>query len=84
MAGPIATPEDYAAIFEHHKTGQRVFEDLLQRFGRVPEKSEGIDRILDQFQYAGQRKVIEFIALKINQANGADTNEHPEISVDGQ
>lgn len=77
-----ATPDDYALIFEQHKVGQRVFEDLLQRFGRVPDKSAGIDRILDQFQYAGQRKVIEFITLRINQANGAETDEHPQVSVD--
>ncbi len=76
MPKPLdATPEDYQLIFEVHKTGQRIFEDLIQRFGRVPGKAEGIDRVLDQFEYAGQRKVIEYITLRINQANGVDNDD---------
>ncbi len=79
----IATPEDYALIFESHKAGQKVYEDLIARFGRVPSNSEGIDRVLDQFEFSGRRKVIEFITLRINQANGAISDEDIEISVDG-
>lgn len=76
MPDPIATPDDYKLIFEDHKVGQRIFEDLIQRFGRVPAKSEGIDRVLDQFEYAGRRRVIEFITLRINQSNGVQDDEH--------
>lgn len=72
----LATPEDYSLIFESSRIGQKIYADLLARFGRIPSNSSGIDRILDQFQYAGQRKVIEFITLRINQANGVQENEY--------
>lgn len=74
----------YADIFETNRVGQIIFEDLIRRFGNVPDKSEGIDRVLDQFQYAGQRAVIEYITLKINQANGVtDVDSSFEIPTDG-
>lgn len=65
-----ATPEDYKLIFEDHRVGQKIFEDLLLRFGRLPAKEGGIDRVLNQFEYSGQRRVIDHIALRIDQANG--------------
>jgi len=64
------SPEDYKAIFEDHKTGAKILDELIARFGVLPSNSNGIDRVLNQFEYSGQRKVIEFIALRINQANG--------------
>lgn len=70
------TPAEYAEIFQDHKVGQRIFEDLILRFGRVPAKSQGIDRVLDQFQYAGRREVIEFITLRINQSNGVPDEDN--------
>lgn len=74
------TPEEYALIFEHHKTGAKIFEDLILRFGRVPHaEADGINRVLNQFEYAGARKVLEFITLKINQANGLDHESTIEI-----
>lgn len=63
-------PEDYKLIFEDNRTGQKIFEDLLLKFGRLPAKEGGIDRVLNQFEYSGQRRVIDFIALRIDQANG--------------
>jgi hypothetical protein len=69
----IATPEDYKLIFEDNKVGQKVFEDLLLRFGRLPAKEGGLDRVLNQFEYSGQRRVIDHIALRIDQANGVRT-----------
>lgn len=71
MPDKKVTPQDYKAIFEDNKVGQMVFEDLLLRFGRLPKKEGGIDRVLNQFEYSGQRRVIDYIALKIDQANGA-------------
>ncbi len=65
-----ATAADYGLIFEDNPHGATIFEDLIQRSGRVPPSSGGIDRVLNQFEYAGQRKVIEFITLRINQSNG--------------
>lgn len=69
-----ATPEDYQLIFEDHKVGQKIFEDLLLRFGSLPPKQGGLDRVLNQFEYAGQRRVIDYIALRLDQANGVRSN----------
>lgn len=69
----IATPDDYRLIFEQNKVGQKIFEDLLSRFGRLPPKDGGLDRILNQFEYSGQRRVIDHIALRIDQSNGVRT-----------
>lgn len=68
------TPEDYKLIFEDNRTGQKIFDDLVQRFGALPEKQGGLDRVLNQFEYSGQRRIIDFIALRIDQANGARSN----------
>lgn len=69
----IATPEEYKQIFEDNRVGQKIYEDLLLRFGRQCDKGSGIDRVLDQFQYSGRREIIEFITLRVNQANGVRT-----------
>lgn len=66
----IATPDDYATIFSDNKVGQKIYEDLMKRFGAMRSKSTGIDRVLDQQEYWGARKILEFITLRINQANG--------------
>lgn len=72
----IATPQDYADIFEDHRTGQKIYEDLIARFGMVRGQATGIDRVLNTFEYQGQRKVIEFITRRINQANGVDNDDN--------
>jgi len=77
MKNDPVTPEEYKQIFEDNKVGQRVFEDLLLKFGRLPGEKGGIDRILNQFEYSGRRRVIDHIALKIDQANGLRT--HGEV-----
>lgn len=79
----IATPDDYAAIFEQHKTGQKILDDLVRRFGRRANGAkDGISRVLDTFEYQGQREVLDFICLRINQANGVEDNEDIEASID--
>lgn len=74
--------EDYKLIFEDNRTGAKIFDDLVVRFGRAPQKSSGIDRVLDQAAYQGRREVIEFIALRINQANGFNDDSSIEIPED--
>ena len=64
-----AGPDDYKLIFEDNLTGQKILDDLIQRFSYLPPKSGGLDRVLNQFEYAGQRRVIDFIALRVDQAN---------------
>lgn len=69
------TAADYKAIFEDHRTGARILEDLIKRFARPAVTEGGIDAVLKTFNNAGQRKVIDFIAARINQANGVDDDE---------
>lgn len=78
MTEPV-TPDEYALIFEDNKTGAKILDDLVKRFGRIPSRNNGIDRVLDQFEYAGQRKVIEYIVLKINQSHGVDRDSVIEV-----
>ena len=73
------TPSDYALIFESNKIGAAILEDLIARFGRRRNKhSSGIDRILDTERADAQREMLDFIVLRINQANGVEPNENAE------
>jgi hypothetical protein len=71
----IADPNDYHDVFEVHRAGQKIYEDLITRFGARPKNSSGIDRILDNAEYQGQRAVIEFITMRINQYHGVPDDE---------
>lgn len=78
-----ATPEDYALIFETHKVGQRVLDDLITRFARRGGgQKDGITRVLDTFEYQGQRNIIDFIALRIEQSNEVKNESDIQVSVD--
>lgn len=70
MSKPIATPSDYQLIFEEHKIGNKVYEDLVSRFARTGSRGEGLDKVINTFEAIGAMKVIEYITLRINQANG--------------
>lgn len=69
------TPEEFKLIFEDNRIGAKIFDELVLRFGRRPSKGSGIDRVLDQAEYNGRREVIEFITLRINQANGVNDGD---------
>lgn len=77
---PIATPEDYALIFEVNKTGQKVLDDLIKRFANKGNGGAGIDRILNTFEYQGQRNVLDYIINQVNKANGV--NDDSDITVE--
>lgn len=64
------TPEDYKMVFEDHRVGAALLEDLTRRFARPAVVSGGIDAVLQTYQRDGMRRVIEFIISRINQANG--------------
>lgn len=72
-----ATPDDYRDIFEIDKRGQRIFEDLWLRFAKHAVTEGGIDAVLKTFERMGQRKVLEFITLQINRANGVNDDNQP-------
>jgi hypothetical protein len=68
---------DYELIFESNKVGAAILDDLIQRFSREL-KSSGIDRILDSERMRGRREVLDFIVMRINQANGVQDDEPTE------
>lgn len=69
----------YARVFEQHAEGAMVLEELERRFSAGPVYSGGIDGIRKSDNNAGARSVIEFIALKINQAHGV----HDDVQDEG-
>jgi len=68
----MATPRDYAQLFEQHHVGKLVLEDLLTRYAKGPVLEGGIDGIRKSDYRAGARAVVEFIVRRTNQATGAE------------
>jgi hypothetical protein len=68
------TPEDYQSLFEHNQLGERILEDLTQKFARPQVTAGGIDAVLQTYERGGMRKVLEHIVNQINRANGVDAN----------
>jgi hypothetical protein len=71
------TPQDYAAIFEDHKVGAAILEDLIQKFARDPVMKGGIDAVLQTYANGGARKVLDHICNQINRAHDVPINEEP-------
>lgn len=69
------TPQDYKQIFEDHKVGAAILEELTQRFARPAVTTGGIDAVLQTYHRDGMRRVIEFIVNQVNRANGVDLNQ---------
>jgi hypothetical protein len=66
----LASPEDYANLFESTPRGKLVFDSLIRRFNRPPCYEGGIDGIRKSDFRAGARAVIDFIVNQINRNNG--------------
>lgn len=77
MTEPL-DPQIYRRLFEEYRDGQMVMEELIRRFVRPAKLEGGIDAVLATYHREGARSVIEFIASRINQANGVDPNEDQE------
>lgn len=75
---PEVTPLMYSRLFEGSETGKAVFEDLVLRFARRHVTSGGIDAVLQTYERAGARSVIEYITGKINQAAGVPPSDDEE------
>lgn len=71
-------PALYARVFEGHREGALILEELVQRFTRPAKIEGGIDAILQTYHNDGARSVIEFIVHRINMANGVPDNDEPE------
>jgi hypothetical protein len=63
-------PEAYARVFENHAEGRQILEDLTRRFGGGIYVPGGLEGDRETCFKAGQRKVLDFILGRINQANG--------------
>lgn len=69
------TPADYKLIFEDHKVGAAILDDLIHIFAKAPVMRGGIDAVLQTYANGGQRRVLDHIANQINRANNVPVNE---------
>jgi hypothetical protein len=70
----IATADEYGEIFDDHRVGKKILEDLVARFTHQ-RKGTGIDRLINMSEDRGRREVLDFILLRINQSNGVKNYE---------
>ncbi|MBG7619339.1 hypothetical protein I5R65_07675 [Herbaspirillum sp. AP02] len=63
-------PSDYKLIFEDHKVGAAILEQLTRVFARPAVVQGGIDAVLQTYHRDGSRRVLEHIVSQINRANG--------------
>lgn len=68
-------PEVYARVFEGMPEGQQILEELIVRFHRGAVLAGGIDAIIQTYHREGERRVVDFLVSRINQAHGVDPNE---------
>lgn len=69
------TPSDYALIFESHKVGAAVLEELIAKYGGNPYVKGGQEADRQTAFNAGKLEVINFILRRLNQANGVSDDE---------
>lgn len=72
------TPADYKMIFEDHKVGAAILEDMIRRFVKPPVTDGGIDAVLKTYMRMGERNLLDHIAKQINLANNVPAEEEPE------
>ena len=72
-------PAVYQRVFEENREGQLVLEELVRIFHRHPYVPGGLEAQRETDYRAGQNKVIDHILTRINQANGVDDDETPEV-----
>jgi len=73
-APPVATPAEYALLFES-KAGELVLEDLVNRFAGSTYVRGGLEAQRETDFRSGKRDVVEFILRQINRANSAEPIE---------
>jgi hypothetical protein len=67
-------PAMYVRVFEQHREGDLILQELSQVFARRAQLKGGIDAVLQTYHSDGQRSVVEWILNRINMANGAEPN----------
>jgi hypothetical protein len=71
MSEPVPA-STYADVFEVDARGQAILEDLVRRFAKPAVTRGGIDAVLQTYQRAGAREVIDFILRRCDQARGVE------------
>ncbi|OIV46761.1 hypothetical protein BK025_09105 [Sodalis sp. TME1] len=69
MRKPVL-PGDYKRLFEETAGGPEVLAELARRFGRAVYVEGGPEGDRATCYRAGQRAVLDFILMRINQADG--------------
>lgn len=69
------TPADYALIFQDHRVGAAIFEELVQLFHGNPYVKGGIEAQRETDARAGAMRPIDHILRKLNQAAGHEPLE---------
>lgn len=59
------TPDDYRLIFQDHRVGKKILEELEKRFRQPPVTDGGIDAVLKTYTRMGEANVIAFIQSMI-------------------
>ena len=58
----------YSRIFLQNPDGQEILQDLYKRFNKGAEVGSGIDSILQTYINDGQRRVLDYIFNRANEA----------------
>lgn len=72
------TAADYKMLFEDHRVGAAVLEDLILLFSKPAVLDGGIDAAIKTYHRLGQRSVIDHIVRQINLANSVTVDQPPE------
>lgn len=72
------TPADYKLVFEDHKVGAAILEDLIRLYTKDAVTDGGIDAVLKTYMRMGQRAPLDHIVKQINRANNVPVEEEPE------
>lgn len=72
------TPDDYKLIFEDHKVGAAILEQMTRIFARPAVVQGGIDAVLQTYHRDGSRRVLEHIVSQINRANSVPDIDESE------
>lgn len=74
------TAETYRIVFDMDQHGQRVLEDLVNRFKRSPFTPDDQGGERETSRRIGHAEVVDFLINKVNVANSPNYNEALEIA----
>lgn len=64
----------YQRVFEGHKEGALILEDLIERFGGNLYVKGGEEGRRQTDYNLGKREILDFIVMMVNRGNGVDPN----------